>query len=77
VWLVFSIPLKRHHDLQRWLKTGEPEEPAFVSVQYCSTLNGVARHPIGRNEGAITWTGGGKVGIIGWTVRGGCLAGPT
>lgn len=29
--------------------------------------NGMARHPISRNEGAITWGGGGKVGIIGLT----------
>ena len=27
--------------------------------------NGMTRHPISRNEGAITWAGGGKVVIIG------------
>ena len=32
--------------------------------------NGMARHPISRNEGAITWGGGGKVGIIGLTGSG-------
>ena len=35
-----------------------------------SRKRSVARHPIGRNEGAITWgAAGGKVGIISWTIR--------